>query len=133
MPKFPLGHLMATPGALKALNDQNEPPELFRRSASLTRIGIDENDVPYTETLDVDMFRGYLERACDFMKVGKQNGFVPIPPPMENVRDGMTRRELWQFPPLIAVTEVPVLRSDGSILDEPGARSCAGPELCHTR
>jgi len=109
-----------TTNALTALHKHNKPAHIFRRSDTLTRVNFDEANRPYTETLSEAAFRGHLERCCNFVRLSPKGDTLPVPPPLEVVRDAMTRPYEWQFPPLVGITESPVLRPDGTILDKPG-------------
>lgn len=109
-----------TTEALATLQKRNSPARLFRRSDTLTRVAWDETNKPYTEDLSEAAFRGELDRCCNFVRFNLKGDTVPIPPPLEVVRDGMTRPNEWQFPSLLGITETPVIRPDGTILDKPG-------------
>jgi hypothetical protein len=109
-----------TTEALAILHKRNNPARIFRRSDSLTRVCADEANRPYTEAMGEAAFRGELDRCCNFVRLSTKGDSIPIPPPLEVVRDGLTRPNEWQFPPLLGITEAPVLRPDGTILDKPG-------------
>jgi hypothetical protein len=108
-----------TADALDALYKANNPPRIFRRSGVLVRISVDEKGRPFTEALSESAFRGHLERAANFIEIDAEGVPHPTPPPLTVVRDGLSLGD-WQFPPLVGVTEVPVMRPDGSVLLEPG-------------
>jgi len=108
-----------TADALQALYEANKPERIFRRSSILTRITVDEKGRPFTEVLSESAFRGYLERAANFIEIDADSTPHPIPPPLTVVRDCLSLGE-WQLAPLLGVTEVPVMRPDGSVLTEPG-------------
>jgi len=80
---------------------------------------VDERGRPFTEALSECAFRGYLERAANFMEIDAEGVPHPTSPPLTVVRDCLALGE-WEFPPLVGVTEVPVMRPDGSALVEPG-------------
>ena len=80
---------------------------------------MDEKGRPFTEALSESAFRGYLERAANFIEIDAEGVSHPTPPPLVVVRDCLALGD-WQFPPLVGVTEVPVMRPDGSALVEPG-------------
>jgi hypothetical protein len=80
---------------------------------------MDEKGSPFTEVLSESAFRGYLERAANFIVVDAKDEPHPTLPPLTVVRDCLSLGD-WQFPPLLGVTEVPVMRPDGSVLVEPG-------------
>jgi hypothetical protein len=59
-----------------------------------------------------------MARTAYFL-VLTDRGYKHIPPPMDVVRDLMAD-ESWPFPGLIGIVEVPVIRPDGTILEEAG-------------
>lgn len=63
-----------------------------------------------------------LVKHCRFVKPSPRKGFAPVPadPKIEFARVLVEGRERWRFVPLDAITTVPVFRSDGTILTEPG-------------
>ena len=109
-----------TSEALAKLYERNEPARIFRRSDGLTRICVDERGRPYTDAMNEAAFRGELDRACNFVRLGREGDTAPVPPPLDVVRDGLTRPGDWRFPPLLGIIEAPALRPDGTILDTPG-------------
>ena len=109
-----------TTDTIAAVKQANTPPRIFERSGDLVRISQDEFGSPYIETLTESACRGFIERAASFFRVNDKGKTIPLPaPPLDVIRDFMSfpHREL---PALIGITEVPVLRSDGSILIQPG-------------
>jgi hypothetical protein len=71
--------------------------------------------------ISVDALCGRLSRAADYYKLGLNGYPYDCPPPAAVVKDilALPPGEL-NFPPLDALTEIPVIRPDGSILDTPG-------------
>ena len=108
-----------TAESLQALYARNNPPRLFRRAASLCRIHKDEKGRPFISDLDEYALRGEMDRAANFLKVGKGEELVPVAPPMSVVKDVLSRPD-WEFPGLEAVIQAPALRPDGSCVDQPG-------------
>ncbi len=117
-----------TRDTLAAVEKANNPPRLFERSGSLSRIAHDEDGVPFIEVVTENACRGFLERAAAFMSIDKEGTEIPVPaPPLNIVRDFMSLPN-WDFmgqpyrrlPGLLNVTEVPILRSDGSVLTKQG-------------
>ena len=117
-----------TRDTIAAVEKANQPPRLFERSGSMARISHDEDGVPFVEVVTENACRGFLERAAAYMSVDKEGSEIPSPaPPLNIVRDFMSLPN-WDFmglpyrrlPGLLNVTEVPILRSDGSILTKPG-------------
>lgn len=108
-----------TDEALDALYRANTPERIFRRSGVLTRISLDEKGRPFTEALSESAFRGYLTRTCDFVRMTAKGEKVAVPPPLDVVRDCLSLGH-WRFPPLLGITEAPVIRPDGTVISEAG-------------
>jgi len=103
-----------------AVERANNPPKIFERSGHIVRIGHDEFGTPYIETLTENACRGFLERAASYVRMNAEGEMVPLPaPPLDIVRDYMSLPNR-NLPPLLGVTEIPILRSDGTIVTEPG-------------
>jgi len=105
--------------ALTALYKINDPPRVFRRSGTLSRVRLDEKCIPFIETLTESAFRGLLTRACDFFETTPREGTRAVSPPLDVVRDCLALGD-WEFPPLMGITEVPVVRPDSTIITSPG-------------
>lgn len=105
--------------AIQALEAANDPPNLFVRSGRLVRIRIDERGQHLIEEVGIDALRGMLARCADFYKSGGNGRRVPIAPPDLVLRDILTMSEL-QVPPLVGLTEVPIVRPDGTIFSAGG-------------
>jgi len=128
-----------TKDALTALYEANVlNPKIFTRGGNLVRVSIDEKQNPYIDPLTESSLRGLLTRAADFIKVNTNaKGEVvetKVSPPLDVVRDTLSLRG-WQLPPLLSIIEVPVICSDGTIIDKIGydAKTCLyyhpSPEL----
>jgi Bifunctional DNA primase/polymerase, N-terminal/Primase C terminal 1 (PriCT-1) len=102
---------------------RNTPPTTFVRSGTLTRVRPDEHGRPIIDALGEAHVRGVLTRTMNFYNLfeSEEEGVVEVhrPPPLEVVRDILALGQ-WAMPALEAITELPVLRPDGSILDTPG-------------
>jgi len=111
-----------TDKALAALERANDPPDILQRSGKLVRIRkVPDEDGrlrPVIETLDDPGLTGFLTRAANFVRSGRQ-GRAGVDPPQAVVRDILSLGR-WRFPTVLATTEVPVLRADGSLLLERG-------------
>lgn len=117
-----------TKDTIAAVEKANQPPRLFERSGSIVRIAHDEFGAPYVEVVTENACRGFIERAAAYVNVDKEGNKVPLAaPPLNIVRDFMSLPD-WDFmglpyrklPALLNITEVPILRRDGSLLTEPG-------------
>ena len=105
--------------ALGALYDTNNPPATFVRSNSLVRVILDEKNTPIIQDLAHSHVRGLLTRAANFYVREGDDRVRHINPPDEIIQDILTRGS-WKFPPLEAIIQCPILRSDGTILTHAG-------------
>jgi hypothetical protein len=81
----------------------------------------DETGRPCISLATEPYLRGALARSADFMKLDAWGNLKNAFPPVEVVKDiAACNPELWPFPPLSAVVEVPTLRPDGTILCDCG-------------
>lgn len=86
----------------------------------LARIVRDENGRALVNHYNESAMRGRLARIADFMRPrGRKGKATHISPPLEVVRDLLALGD-WPFPPLVAVTETPVVLPDGSVATTPG-------------
>jgi hypothetical protein len=104
--------------AVRALERGNTPPRLFVRTGSLTRWRHDEKGRPLIEPLGMAHLRNELTESADFFTVSRNGPRHTAPP--DNVLAGVLALGRWSLPSLANITETPVLRPDGTILDEPG-------------
>jgi hypothetical protein len=109
-----------TDDALAALVDANARPVFFIRRGTLARVRCDERGRPFIEAVSDPMLRHRLARVADFVRVAQNGTGRHVSPPADVVGDLLAHGTWHDLPPLEAVTEVPVLRADGSIVDTPG-------------
>ncbi|MCO6453473.1 MAG: hypothetical protein J5I90_22015 [Caldilineales bacterium] len=108
-----------TNDAIAALQQFDSDKEtLFVRSGDLVRVRTDENERPVIETVTSSIIISLLARSANFI-IETQHGPKHISPPKDVANDILALGE-WPFPPLEAIVEAPILRPDGSILDQPG-------------
>jgi putative DNA primase/helicase len=107
--------------ALRALQAANDPPDLFARSGMIAAIIRDERHRQVIAEVGIDALCGRLARCANYFKVNEKGDHYDCAPPLNVVKDilALAPPEL-NFQPLDAVTEIPILRPDGSILDAPG-------------
>jgi hypothetical protein len=108
-----------TEAVLQAMYAANTPPSVFVRSGELVCLLEDENGQPKVKALKDASLRGRMARVADYYRLGRGDSLIAIPPPAPVVSDIAALGE-WAFPGLAGLTEVPVLRQDGSILIEAG-------------
>lgn len=113
-----------TTEVLVALYETNAAkPGIFTRGGSLVRVSKDAKGNPYIEPLSESALRGIITRSANFITVtGNAKGEVSetqVSPPLGVVKDILSLSR-WEFPHLLTITEVPVIRPDGSILAQLG-------------
>ncbi len=109
-----------TTDALAAIIHSNNPPRIFRHSGGLARVELTETGQPVISQIGESGMRGELERAAVWFNASEK-GKSPASPPLEVVRDFLTMPGGWSgIPIIIGVTENPVIRPDGSVLEARG-------------
>jgi hypothetical protein len=104
--------------AVQALTTANDPPQMFVRSGSLARVVTNEHHQPIIDMVDATSLRWRLARVANFQRATEE-GPHHISPPEDVVRDVLAQKA-WPFSPLETVTQVPVMRPDGTIVTAPG-------------
>ncbi len=104
---------------VRVLHETNDPPRLLVRGGQLVRIREDENGQPFIELLDESRLLGIANRAVDFVTIGRQGQGRAANAPHTVLRDVLVRGD-WPYPPLVGLTQCPVVRPDGGIVEAPG-------------
>jgi hypothetical protein len=107
-----------TDDAIDALDEQNEPPNLFVQRGHLVRLRKPDGNRPVIELLDEYKLRSMLTRVANFVKTGDK-GPKNVSPPMDIVYDVLALGR-WPFPELEGIVEAPAMRRNGTVLDTPG-------------
>jgi hypothetical protein len=104
--------------AAQALTAHNDPPTLYRRSGRMVKVTDDDAGRPTIQFVGRDELCLLLSHAADFYRA---TGLcqVHVAPPQTVVNSVLTRRDL-SLPVLVGITECPVLRRDGTVLQTPG-------------
>jgi hypothetical protein len=106
---------------LAALQDVNEPPELFARSGRMVAIVRDERKRHVIAEVTEAALRGRMARSAFYYKLGKNQERIECLPPLDVVRDILALSPAaWKFPPLEGLIEASFLRPDGTICDRSG-------------
>jgi 5S rRNA maturation endonuclease (ribonuclease M5) len=109
-----------TQDALQALRTTNVPPELFARSGSMVSAVLDEAGRRIIRMVTEDGLRGRLARSGNYFRINKK-GKVAVVPPIEVVKDILSLAPIkWDLPILEGVIETPVIREDGTLVQERG-------------
>src|SRR5437016_4513317 len=90
---------------------------LFVRHAQLVRIQCREDGTPYIEALNEAALKGILARSMNFAR--RMNGRPQHIAPPDNVVRDILALGIWSFRALDAVIEIPALRPDGTLIDQP--------------
>jgi len=107
--------------SFEALTASNSPPHLFVRACRIACIEATELGRPFIADLDETKLRHCLTQAADFYELSARGIRKEVPPPMDVARNIQARNPAtWGFPVLEAVVEAPTLRSDGTVLAQPG-------------
>ncbi len=112
--------------ALRALSIANkETPTLFVMSGQLVTVNFSEKNAPSLTSLTLSRLRHLMSLSADYVSIRSTADSIvaiPVDPPLDVVRvilEGMNPVE-YPFPPLTGITELPILRQDGSIYATPG-------------
>ena len=106
--------------ALVALSTANIPPVLFIRRGKLARCRKDEEGRPLIEEINEAILLYEMARSANYLSYNQaREAYGPVYPPLAIARH-ILAQGTWNFPALRGVTEVPVVRDDGTILDQPG-------------
>ena len=115
---------------LKSLEAFNNSPVIFIRGSALVRLDKindkDKKERPIIKVYSEAALRGRMARVAQYQKVTKdtkKNGveYSSTYPPIDIVKDLMSLpEESWRFPYLTGITQIPILRKDGSIFSTPG-------------
>lgn len=112
---------------LEALYKYNNPPEIFQRAGSLCRIKtIDTKKNRHTiENLSPHALRIEMSKAAIFRRKKSKDAYKEVPPEKDLANCVLANRS-WDFPSLNGITNAPMIRSDGTILDVPGYDDATG-------
>jgi hypothetical protein len=91
---------------------------LYVRHGQLVRIQCTEAGVPYIECLSEAALKGVLARTINFARITMRR--LQHAPPPDNVIRDILALGTWSFPALDAIIEIPALRPDGTLIDQPG-------------
>ncbi|MDQ3295441.1 MAG: hypothetical protein M3619_02500 [Myxococcota bacterium] len=94
---------------VRIIRDRGAPGHWLARS----------DGTPVIEEMPRARLKELLGVAARWLRIGKDNEAKPASVPLDVVEALLARGE-WSFPQLEAVTDTPVLRADGSLLDVPG-------------
>lgn len=111
-----------TAEAIAAMEAGNNPESLFIRAGSMVRLRSSETEEGIVTIIDAanpEIVRCRMSQTANYIKLTRNGDPMSVPPPNDNAKDVLALGD-WPFPPLDAIVATPVVRSDGSILTDPG-------------
>jgi hypothetical protein len=111
--------------ALGALMARNAPPIIFGYGDQLARLGGGVSGRKRVELLTEPRLRSRLARVANWVAVSSNGDVKGIAPPKDVVADVLALGG-WPFPELVGVTDIPIVRPDGSVCTEPGYDAISG-------
>lgn len=90
---------------------------VYQRGGELVRV-VDQGGRMRIQPLSLASLTELLSDVAIWLKEGKEE-LYPVLPPRAMV-EALAKRGAWRLPELAAVTSVPTLRQDGSVVQEPG-------------
>ncbi len=112
-----------TDQTLAALTRANDPPTMFVRAGTPSRIKLTEKETYIIEAYDRARMRCRLAQAAVWLSLRKQgkDDIVEVDaiPPLYLAENIMSMTE-WPFPPLVGIARAPILRPDGIVCTTPG-------------
>jgi hypothetical protein len=112
---------MAALHALPATNDR-----LFVHFSQLSRVVRNEDDRPIVQQMNIAAIKGDLSTAADFYRIRKdqktdETVLTAVSPTNEIAEQILALPPSdWRCPSLKGITEVPLVKPDGTLLDTPG-------------
>jgi len=110
--------------SLATLAETNDPPSIFCRGGEKVTVRSDENGRTHIEGIPSDLLRHHLSQKATWVKVevvGADDDGEPVVektnayPPLAVMKD-LLARDWDPVPALIGLSEIPILRPDGSML-----------------
>lgn len=115
-----------TQQTMDALRESNATSQrLYVHFSQLSRVVKDEDDRPIVQQMSVASVKGELTNAANFYRTRQtsegETEYVSVSPPNEIAEQILSLPPSdWKFPSLKGVTEVPLVKPDGTLLDTPG-------------
>jgi hypothetical protein len=104
---------------MEALVAANDPPRLFVRSGELVRLRKDESGAPLTDGVPIAALSARMSEVADFVRTTSNGGATSVMPPRE-VAGAILALGEWPFPALYGVSDIPIIRPDGTVRTELG-------------
>jgi primase-polymerase (primpol)-like protein len=104
--------------SLDALKEINNPPKIFQRGRILCRVIRDDDSLLAIEQLNEASLKLLMSEAAEYIQTQKKAEKVVFPP--RDIVQGILSLEDLPFPRIKGITNVPIVRLDGSICTNPG-------------
>ena len=116
-----------TAESLPELVAYNNPPKIFVKAGYLVQIAVDEKEITRIEILGESALKSSLSRCARYMRVANEEGdLVATDAPGKVVKDVMALPNWPGILPIVGLISSPVVRPDGSIIDQPGHDAATG-------
>jgi hypothetical protein len=107
--------------AILALRKANLPqPRVFLRAGALVRTLRTEDGRPLIDALNKDALFASLIDVASFERYDARTKQWRTTGPPDDVIRYISGRGSWPFPPLVGISETPIIRPDGTIVTSPG-------------
>lgn len=116
-----------TAESLPELVAYNNPPKIFVKAGYLVQIAVDEKEITRIEILGESALKSSLSRCARYMRVANEEGdLAATDAPGKVVKDVMALPNWPGILPIVGLISSPVVRPDGSIIDQPGHDAATG-------
>ena len=116
-----------TAESLPELVAYNNPPRIFVKAGYLVQIAVDEKEITRIEILGESALKSNLSRCARYMRIANEEGdLVATDAPGKVVTDVMALPNWPGILPIVGLISSPVVRPDGSIIDQPGHDGVTG-------
>lgn len=116
-----------TAESLPELVAYNNPPRIFVKAGYLVQIAVDEKGITRIELLSESALKSSLSRCARYMRVANEEGdLAATDAPGKVVKDVMALPNWPGVLPIVGLISSPVVRPDGSIIDQPGHDAATG-------
>jgi len=116
-----------TAESLPELVAYNNPPKIFVKAGYLVQIAVDEKEITRIELLSESALKSSLSRCARYMRIAGEDGeLAATDAPGKVVKDMLALPNWPGILPIVGLISSPVVRPDGSIIDQPGHDAATG-------
>ena len=116
-----------TAESLPELVAYNNPPRIFVKAGYLVQIAVDEKEITRIELLSESALKSRLSRCARYMRIASEDGeLAATDAPGKVVKDMLALPNWPGILPIVGLISSPVVRPDGTIIDQPGHDAVTG-------